>query len=190
VTSLEDSADVEDSPARKEAADGNKTCQKTSPSPFTPGELIIAHSKVYTFAKRFLCSNLENLALSHLTLLLQSADSQAHDLLPGLIDAASHVYNNTLEQASDPDPLRALLVQCFVKNLSVLNDDFDILALESELIRDLFRELLRRGTTAERALAPLKRECAQKDNKIRKLKAGRCKKCKQLSFLSEDNSDS
>jgi hypothetical protein len=182
VTSLEDGANVEDSPGRKEATDGDKSCQETSPSPFTPGELIIAHSKVYTFAKQFFCSNLENLALNHLTLVLQSADSQAHNLLPGLIDAACHVYDNTQERASGPDPLRSLLVQCLVKNLSVLNDDFDILASESEVIRDVFRELLKRATTAEQELAPLKRECTQKDNEIRQLKGSRCKKCRQSSF--------
>jgi Arc/MetJ-type ribon-helix-helix transcriptional regulator len=98
--------------------------------------------------------------------------------------AARHVYDNTQEQASNPDPARLLLVQWLVKNLSILNDDFDILASESELIRDLFREALKRATKAERKLAPLKRECAQKDKEIQKLKGGRCKKCKQSSFLS------
>jgi hypothetical protein len=182
VTSLEDGANVEDSPGCKEA-NGDKSCQETSPSSRPPGELIVAHSKVYTFAKQFFCSNLENLALNHLTLVFQSADSQAHDLLPGLIGAARHVYNNTQEQASDPDPARSLLVQCLVKNLIVLNDDFDILASESEVIRDLFREALKRATTAERKLAPLKIECAQKDKEIQQLKGSRCKKCKQSSFL-------
>jgi len=196
MTSLEDGANVDDSPGRKEATDGEKLCHETSPSSCTPGELIIAHSKVYTLAKQFLCSNLENLALNHLTLLLHSANSHAHDLLPGLIDATRHVYDNTQEQASDPDPARTLLVQFLVENLSVLNDDFDILASESEVIRDILRETLKRATTAEWKLAPLKKECAQKDKeiqqkdkKIQQLKVSRCKKCKQSSFLSEEDSD-
>jgi hypothetical protein len=180
---LEDGANTEDIRGHEGAVD--RPCQESSSS-CTPEGPIIMHSKVYTFAHQFLCSKLKTLALHRLILILQSANSKANDFLPCLIDAARHIYDHTQEQTSEPEPARALIMQFLVKHLNDSNHDLDDLVSESDFTRDLFRETLKRATTAEQKLATKGTECTQKDEKIRKLKGIRCKRCIRSSSPDED----
>jgi hypothetical protein len=145
----------------------------------TPGELLIAHSKVYIFAVQFLCSELKELALQRLTQVFGSADPKASDVLSGLSEAIILIYDKTQEQISAAEPARALLMNFLAQYLEYLDDVGTLLLLESqELIGDLVQETLKRATTAERTVEELSEEGAHKDKKLQKLKSSRCKRCR------------
>lgn len=177
VISVEDNPGVEDSLSDDEG----KACYKTSSSSCKTGEVIMAHSKVYTFADQFLCSKLKTLALHQLTLILESPSCHVYNHIPALTEAAKYIYDNTQEQIMDSDPARALLMQFLVKNLETVNDDLDILASESQFIQDLFRETLKHAATVKEKVASLTIECTQKDEAIQQFKDSRCNKCRRLS---------
>jgi hypothetical protein len=183
MSSSEHDATVEEFPGHGEDVDENKEYQETPSS--SDGRSIIGHSKIYTFASQFLCLKLQALALRHLTYSLQSADSQA-DCLPRMMKAAKHIYEHTQEQGPDSEPARALIIQFLVKNLESLNDDSDIIASQITFVKDLFRETVKRTTTAEKNVANLSKESSQKDEMIQALKSSRCKRCKRLSTSPEE----
>ncbi|KAI9659841.1 MAG: hypothetical protein M1821_001192 [Bathelium mastoideum] len=142
----------------------------------TPGELLVAHSKVYTFAAQFLCSDLKELALQHLTQILKSADPKTSNILSGLLEAIVLVYDQTQEQASGAEPARPRLMSFLAKNLEYV-DVAGALPLENqEIVRDLMQETLKRATTAERGVGGSSRRGTCKVRMIERLKKSRsCK---------------
>jgi hypothetical protein len=135
------------------------------------GELLVTHSKVYTFAAQFLCSELKQLALQGLATVVKVANTKALDLLPGLLEAIRLIYEKTQEQTSGPEPARALLMQFLVQHLEHLDNAVDLVVLESqEVVKDLIQETLRRATIAEK-------ESARKSKRIQELKNRRCMRC-------------
>lgn len=76
------------------------------------GAAILTHAKVYSFAHRFLLSELEELALQRLTqvliLAVQQQGTRETDLFPHLADAIRLIYSTTPSSAGLEESSRSL----------------------------------------------------------------------------------
>jgi hypothetical protein len=166
----------------QETAAGKLFREGIEPGAFICGKLILAHSKVYTFASQFLCPGLKSFALQRLEQVLNLAKAQPDNCFPELIQAIRHVYEKTLKPDSDSEPARKMLIRFLAHNFKSLQDDFRLLASESQdIVVDLILETLGRVAPFAETIQDLETKCAQKDSTIQALKASRCQRCSRNS---------
>jgi hypothetical protein len=149
------------------------------------GPAILAHAKVYKFAHLHLMSELESLALQHLTQVLTLADCKQSRLTPHLGDAIRHIYGNTIPRKFQEEPGRKLLSQFVaihytdlisgeLKNLASEGGDFTI-DLSHKVGRRLHtsvdsgKSLEQEVDELETEVKAWKTRCADKENEVRKM---------------------
>jgi hypothetical protein len=146
-------------------------------SPIAPATIILAHSKVYTFADQFFCEPLKRFALQRLDRLLHLPHLMSSRILPDLTEAVHHIYDKTQRQESTSEPARDMFIQFLAQNLEQWDGRFETLIGNDEIMAELLPEMIKRATTAENMLAA---SSTEKDATIQDLQATQCKKCKSL----------